>query len=263
MKFTIGADPEFFLRSSRDNSIKSAIGTLGGTKDDPTPLPIGEGFAVQEDNVALEFNIPPSESSDALVNNLNAAVGFLSSQLAEQFNLTITNESALIFPQEELMDIRALVFGCDPDYNAWTGDVNPRPSAANPFLRSAGGHVHVGLAEKLSRKDKYRLGRLMDLHLGIPSVTMDDGVMRKELYGKAGAMRLKPYGMEYRTLSNFWVFSPTLNKWVWDATERAVDDFCGGRDIPELEELVVNTINSNNTRVAAQMIADYGLVHVQ
>jgi len=60
---------------------------------------------------------------------------------------------------------------------------------------------------------------MMDLYLGVPSVLMDKGELRKQLYGKAGAYRMKPYGVEYRTLSNFWIFSDTTIGWVWDNTD--------------------------------------------
>jgi hypothetical protein len=63
----------------------------------------------------------------------------------------------------------------------------------------------------------------MDLFLGVPSILMDKGDVRKQLYGSAGAYRDKPYGGEYRTLSNFWIFDNHLIEWVWNNTSRAVD----------------------------------------
>lgn len=260
MKFSLGADPEIFCLG-QDNNYRSAIDTFGGTKHEPRHLEeLGAGFCVQEDNVALEFNIPASETSEVFIKNINSVVNYLSKAAAEAFGLHFSKESGVLFPEDQLQDIRALEFGCEPDYNAWTGRKNPRPAAGDPRLRSAGGHVHVGIEEDLTRKDKCRIAQLMDLHLGIPSVLMDQGTMRKELYGKAGAMRFKPYGLEYRTLSNFWVFSDTLNKWVWDATERALNDYKAGVDVSSMEELLVGTINNNNVRQASQIVAEYGLL---
>lgn len=262
MNFQLGCDPEVFLLTE-EGTFHSAIDTFGGTKHQPRELAdLGQGFCVQEDNVALEFNIPPSPSKDDFVNNLNRIVNYLADSAKDQFKLQFSTESATIFPKEQLMDIRALEFGCDPDYNAWTGRQNPRPKAANWQLRSAGGHVHVGLQDKLDKTQKRRLIQLMDLHLGIPATVMDRGEMRKELYGSAGAMRFKSYGVEYRTLSNFWIFSPTLNQWVWDATERAVHDFECGRDISDLEDIITTTINKNNKVAASQIISNFGLLSV-
>lgn len=259
MKFKLGCDPEIFCEDDFGN-IRSAIDTFGGTKEEPRELPLGKGFAVQEDNVALEFNIPASETSDIFVKNINDVVNYLADTAYEAFGLRFNKQSGILFPEEQLQDIRALEFGCEPDYNAYTGRRNPRPAAADERLRSAGGHVHVGVELKLNHKEKCRIARLMDLHLGIPSVLMDEGVMRKELYGKAGAMRFKEYGLEYRTLSNFWVFSDHTRKWVWDATERALNDFETGRDVLDIQELLVNTINNNNVNAASLMVAEHQLL---
>lgn len=262
-KISLGCDPEIFCTNAEGN-FKSAIDTFGGSKNMPLMLPIGDGYAVQEDNVALEFNIPPADSGDVFVNSINTVINYLSDVAAQHFGLQFSKESGVLFPLDQLQDIRALEFGCDPDFNAWTGKKNPRPSAVDPTLRSAGGHVHVGLdnSSGLTRGDKCRLIRLMDLHLGIPSVVMDNGDLRKELYGKAGAMRFKNYGVEYRTLSNFWVFSGVMNRWVWDATERAVEDFECGRDVADREELITGIINNNNKKAASAMIAEHHLLYV-
>ena len=72
----IGADPELFLVDAA-GAFVSSIGLIGGSKDHPRPLPIGDGFAVQEDNVTLEYNIPASGSKDELVSNIQAAMSFL------------------------------------------------------------------------------------------------------------------------------------------------------------------------------------------
>jgi hypothetical protein len=258
MKFMLGCDPELFL--TREGSLYSAIDTWGGTKDNPRPLDeLGEGFAVQEDNVALEFNIPPSATNQEFQENVNKIVNYLAENSKNQFGLLFSQLSAGEFPIEQLMDIRAMEFGCDPDYNAWTGKKNPRPEAPNPLFRSAGGHVHVGI-EHLSKRDARRLGQLMDLHLGVPSLLIDKGEERKKLYGKAGAMRFKPYGMEYRVLSNFWIFSPSYQQWVWNSAERAIHDLEMGRDIGHMDELLIGVINSNNKKVAAELVAEHGLL---
>lgn len=43
--FYIGSDPECFVGNA--SGVKSIVGRIGGTKDDPQPLPLGDGFAVQ------------------------------------------------------------------------------------------------------------------------------------------------------------------------------------------------------------------------
>ena len=52
---TIGSDPEFFVQN-KDGKLISSIGVIDGTKDIPKRLKfLGNGFAIQKDNVLGEF----------------------------------------------------------------------------------------------------------------------------------------------------------------------------------------------------------------
>lgn len=255
--FQIGADPEVFVGDSQ--GVRSIIGKIGGTKAHPLPLPLGDGFAVQEDNVALEFNIPASASKAEFVKNISAATAFLEKVVNDRYGFNFVKSSAESFPDEELQDPAAFEFGCEPDFNAWTMKVNPKPAAEDKNLRSCGGHVHIGF----KGLDITKVIRSMDLHLGVPSVKMDKGDLRKNLYGKAGAYRKKKYGGEYRTLSNFWIFNPKLTEWVWDNTERALVAVKAGMDIDSEREVILDAINNNNTKAADHLINKYNLSLVQ
>jgi hypothetical protein len=210
--FTIGADPELFFRNTV--SVVSAITKVGGSKEEP--LGIGNGCAVQEDNVAAEFCIPPSDSAEAFISSIKYAVNYLETVAQDNGCILAKGVSAAAFPVKELRHPMAQVFGCDPDYNAWTGERNPKPKASDPTLRSAGGHVHIG-----SDKDPVELITAMDLFLGVPSIRKDADTTRRELYGKAGAFRVKKYGAEYRTLSNFWIWDNRSIEWVFNQTQKA------------------------------------------
>jgi hypothetical protein len=253
MQFIIGADPEVFVGDK--TGVRSIIGKIGGTKANPMPLPLGEGFAVQEDNVALEFNIPASKSKQEFVGNIREATAFLEKVVSDQYGFNFVKDSAVSFPDEELQDPAALEFGCEPDFNAWTLEVNPKPKAEDANLRSCGGHVHVGF----KKMDIAKVIRTMDLYLGVPSVKMDKGELRKKLYGKAGAYRKKKYGGEYRTLSNFWIFESKLVEWVYDNTERALDAVKAGIDISNEKEAILDAINNNNHVAADYLINRYNL----
>jgi len=254
--FMLGADPECFVGDT--TGVRSIIGKIGGTKEDPRPLlELGEGFAVQEDNVALEFNIPPSPTKGAFVGNIQKALDFLAQTVQDSHDLQLVKDSAISFPEEELMSPAALMFGCDPDFNAWTGKKNPRPKADDWKLRSCGGHVHIGT--KLTNAEKMLLGQACDLFLAVPSVLQDSGELRKQLYGKAGAYRPKSYGMEYRVLSNYWIFDQKLSAWVYDAVERAIDFVQQGGSLTDEEHLITDCINKNNKEIAHQLINKYNL----
>lgn len=261
-KFTCGADPEMFLMDIQ-GQLKSAIGLVGGSKAQPQPLPLGDGYAVQEDNVAVEFNIPPAEGRSSFVHSINSTLNFLTQAVKDMHGLSISHMSAVYFPKEQLDNPAAMEFGCDPDFNAWTLERNPRPNAVDATLRSCGGHVHVGFDK--TKADEIKLIQMMDLNLGVPSVLMDKGELRKQLYGKAGAFRSKSYGAEYRTLSNFWIFEDKLIEWVWDGTAKALS-------AAELQLVIndedghdiVSCINNNDKALAEKLIKKFNLevVHV-
>lgn len=250
-KIRLGADPEVFLTDAAGAYI-SSIGKIGGTKDHPRPLPLGQGFCVQEDNVALEYNIPPASSKKEFIKNITKISKYLAKQIAKQ-GLLFSQQSAIYFPEDQLNDPKALEFGCDPDYNAWTEQENPKPRSANPTLRSCGGHVHVGV----NVPDIIQAVKLCDLFLGVPSTIMDKGFLRKSLYGKWGAFRAKPYGFEYRVLSNYWTFSPKLIGWVWDNMEIALNNL--ELNVDAERDAIHEAINNNNIGAAEMLIGRYNI----
>jgi hypothetical protein len=93
----------------------------------------------------------------------------------------------------------------------------------------------------------------------VPSVLMDTGDLRKQLYGKAGAHRIKSYGPEYRTLSNFWIFSKHLTSWVYDNVERALEAVYNGMSFEEDGKLIQSCINENIKPLAERLIGKYQL----
>jgi hypothetical protein len=155
------------------------------------------------------------------------------------------------FPKDQLRSRASRVFGCDPDFNVWAMRPNPSPKCDNPCLRSAGGHIHFGG----EFKDKIALGRAADLFIGCPSIVYDSDVKRRSLYGKAGAVRDKPYGLEYRTVSNFWLkgHMNMVRQQAIQATE-----FEG--DIPiEDGKKIMACINETNMDCLKELTVKYGL----
>jgi len=132
------------------------------------------------------------------------------------------------FPRRilEVASPAALRLGCEPDFNLYTRDFNPAPRSPDG-VRSAGGHIHLGWGEfdvdSGHFHDCCELGKWMDHFIGIPSLVMDDDRRRRTLYGKSGAIRVKPYGMEYRTPSNFWIFSEARRRWAFKAAKTAFE----------------------------------------
>jgi len=240
MKFLIGADPEFFIKK-KYGGYASAVGLIGGSKWEPKKID-EDGHAILEDNVAVEFNIKPASSFDEFRSSIHKVLDHIRGILP---GYEFSKESAVSFPQEELMTPEAQMFGCEPDFDAWRECVNEKPCADDKNLRSAGGHIHVG--SDLAISNPVAVIRAMDLFLGVPSTQLDAGTLRRELYGKAGCFRAKSYGTEYRTLSNFWIFDDSLIQWAFDGTQRALEFVEKGNTIDVADGYrIQRCINTNN-----------------
>lgn len=215
---TLGSDPELFF--TKDKKFVSAVGKCKGTKD--MPFEFAPGFKVHNDNVAVEFNVPPCKNVDEWVANHHKALKYVR-DLAKENGCNLKLVADAEFPTSELQSEDAQAFGCNPDFNAWALEMNPSPEAKATNLRTAGGHVHIGVPE-LTFREKIQIVRLLDIFLGIPMAMKEPKSRRAELYGAPGAMRDKEYGVEYRTLSNYWLRSTSLMidvyKCVYDIVSR-------------------------------------------
>lgn len=247
----LGSDPEVFLCDDKGNHV-SAIGLIGADKWNPLPIQgMPEGFTLQEDNVSLEYGIPPAATEDEFVHHIKAVMEKSREWIG---SLTFSKLSCTIFPKKEMEHPMAHIFGCEPDFDAWTKKANHKPQPPHEFMRSAGGHIHVE-----TNKDPFLFGRYMDLCVGVPATILDhDGAERKKLYGKKGAIRVKPYGVEYRVLSNFWIFDEKYIRWAWRATHRA-ESLYGKVDLDYIEPYLDIAINENDPKMAWALIDEFQL----
>lgn len=245
----LGSDPEVFLMDGSGKHL-SAIGMIGADKWNPLQMwDMPEGFTLQEDNVALEYGIPPASSADEFVRHIQLVMEKSRDYLPKGVNFS--KLSCTVFPDDQMEHPMAYIFGCEPDYCAWTTKENKKPVPPHKFMRSAGGHVHVETTQP-----PFDVVKKMDLFLSVPAVLMDMGEERKQLYGRSGACRIKPYGVEYRTMSNFWIFERKLIEWVWAQTSRALN---AEIDINLLSDPVQTCINNNDKALAKELISAFNL----
>ncbi len=257
----VGCDPEAFLRNT--NGLISAHGMIPGNKE--TPHPVDDG-AIQVDGMAVEFNINPANSIEEFVKNVNSVMKQLVQHLPEgcRLDLSPTAQFGKEYIDSQPMDAKEL--GCSPDNNAYLeGAENPKPNPEVPF-RTAAGHVHIGWTDGMSTDNPEHMDtcveliKILDLVLGVPSVLVDPDTQRRDLYGAAGAFRAKDYGVEYRTLSNFWLKSESHMKWVYRGVAKSVKMFLEGfRVSEEVSNKVVTTINTSNQRDASGLRDMYQL----
>lgn len=255
MSILIGADPELFVQ--RNGQYMSAYGLVPGTKEYPHPVQNG---AVQVDGMALEFNIDPADSEDGFIFNITSVMAQLR-ELVPDYE--VVPDPVATFTEDYLrgQPAAALELGCDPDYNAWTGRVNDKPVATKP-MRTAAGHVHIGwtkYAEGAEHESNcQKLTRQLDFYLGLPSMLFDKDTERRELYGQAGAYRPKPYGCEYRVLSNRWLTSDRLMRWVYKGTTLAMQGIAH-EEFAEYYGDIQRIINSSDVDAALEIIRHAGI----
>ncbi len=247
---TVGADPEVFV--TLGGTVTSSIGLIGGTKEVPIPVRMG---ALQEDNVLAEFNIDPASTKEQFALHIETVLGELRGVLGKSgHDLLIATSHEYDMEWLEDQGNRAMEFGCGAEWSAYTRELLSKPEGASTGLRTAGGHVHVGYNDPWE-SGNYSLARCLDVVLGIPSIVLDQDVRRRSLYGSAGSLRHKPYGMEYRSLSNFWLCSTNLQHWVFDRVKWA----CA--NLPMLDEMigrsgcVQQVINSGDVSGANRIIS--------
>lgn len=257
----LGCDPEVFLRDKNTGAPVPAVGLVPGTKEEPWGVERG---MVQVDGLAAEFGIKPARTKKEFIRNINSVIGELRGMLPD--NIELNFAPTVEFSLESLKDLppEALALGCDPDFSCYTLKANPRPKPPSPGFRSAGGHVHVGWGTDFDPFDKAHketcavLVAELDVKLGVPSLAWDSDSQRRQLYGKAGAFRPKPYGLEYRSLSNQWLTSEDLMSFVWDQT---IDAFksCIEQKSASME---VKTYYKGATKLLARDVIDQNWVTI-
>lgn len=252
---SLGCDPEVFLQAKQGKFI-SSVGLIGGTKDVAHPID-EEGNGVLEDNVAVEFNTPPCYNVEQFKGNINKNLDYIRNRAAE-LGLDVAIKASARFDDDQLETEGAKTFGCEPDYNAWRdGQQNPRPRSADGNLRSCGGHVHIGLQ---ADDDHLAVVQAMDLFVGCMMLEFDNDTARRELYGKAGAFRKKPYGVEYRTASNAWIETDDRIQWVWDQTEKALEFVRSGRRFTTDQGIRIQMcINHSDVDLLNELKAEFSL----
>lgn len=230
MNIKIGADPELFVLGSK-TGWRSAHNLVRGTKEHP--YKIGKG-AVQVDGTAAEFNIEPADTAEEFLSNITDVVDHLERMLDESARrlelrevLNVSFSPTVLYDADYFAALprSVKILGCDPDLNAWEEEENPKPREDFP-MRTGGGHIHIGWREPEEIDEGHIescrvLTRQLDSVLYALSPLWDDNVLRRRTYGRMGSFRPKPYGCEYRPLSNAWVSDPELVKWVFNATVAA------------------------------------------
>lgn len=231
----IGADPEVFVQTL-EGELTPVCGKVGGTKENPLIIdhlieasfgPEGGrrgrelvdkqgSYAVQEDNVMLEFNIPAYRDRTYVQDSIGKILSVLETQILDQRGLKLKYDVSQTFKADDLAKYpQAFTVGCLPDLNAYAEIGRFERPSFNAINfgnnRFCGGHIHVQY--NYDNVPRHIFAQFMDLVAELPSLRWDKQKMRRMFYGQPGIYREKPYGIEYRTLSNFWIVPQFRDKW--------------------------------------------------
>lgn len=234
---SIGTDPEVFL--DRGGFRISAHDLIPGTKEMPHPVTHG---AIQVDGVAAEFNTLPAKTPEEFLEFIESVMSDLRKELPSDVQIVI--EPTCDFDVkyfEELPEIVKLL-GCTPDFDAYTGERNSPPFTEVTF-RTGAGHIHVGgWAEAYDPEEDSHfrscvgMVKQLDCVLFPTSLLWDYDQKRRELYGRIGAFRPKFYGVEYRSLSNAYLKTQAIQRWVFEASKFSSERFLEGEKFFEYKD---------------------------
>src|SRR5688572_12333655 len=151
-KFGMGCDPEIFLVDRKAMRYTSAHDLIPGTKDAPHPLING---AVQVDGLAMEYNTKPAYTSAEFAQYNTDVMQQLRKLVPEHIEfsfLPAVRFDPIFF---EMLPDDPKELGCNPDFNAFSGGMNPRPSPKkeNETMRTGSGHLHISWTEGVDPMD--------------------------------------------------------------------------------------------------------------
>lgn len=239
-EITFGTDPELFLVDS-----KGVV--RGSEKVIPAAKSAATGYGkVIRDGVQVEFNADPQSCRELLGQQLRYCFTHLDRlvQLEREkggdFNISLA-QVVTVTPRElTSLSPESQQFGCAPSYNIYDVSAAVGVDGKTYMKRAAGGHLHLGsLPHTIYYSKAYhgaysyvsevdhrrRLVAILDLLVGNTCVMLDRDpgqVERRKHYGRAGEFRLPKHGLEYRTLSNFWLRNYVLMSFVTNLARMGV-----------------------------------------
>jgi hypothetical protein len=243
LKPTLGGDPEFFIYLDKKSGKMQIISADKLLPPKATPGEINQGIGdslyslgkYHFDGVQAEINPRENQCRESIIGNIHTClrtIYTLSSDTLKTSDLLFAPLASIkITPKDiEGADMECKRFGCSPDANIYDEPKIEYPDGNVFMTRFSGGHIHIGFdqimfAEKMKIKGKLlSLIKALDYIPGLLSVAISPGkeeVVRRQWYGRAGTYRIQKHGLEYRTLSSFWLVSPPLTSLMYGLTRDA------------------------------------------
>lgn len=249
---TLGTDPEFFV-GNQDGALLPAYTFLASKQ---AARPDSRGMKYFWDGFQAEMTTPVEECPQSLSHHIQHGLQrLLHAARRVTPNAHLLPLSTMEVPEatRQTAEERHVQLGCDPSLNIYGMGGRPAGSGRNLAHRFAGGHIHFGVKEAFQMNpeedDSLReMVSMLDAVVGVWSVAAlakYESPIRRQYYGLAGEFRFQPWGFEWRTLSNAWLYHPALCNLTLDMARACV---FAGRDgarkwwlSPEHE--VIETVN--------------------
>lgn len=211
----VGVDVEGFVYNNATDRYVPCVGLVPGTKDHPHQLDdLRKGYCIQEDNVMVEFNIPPQKTARNFESALVDVRAAVDAMLPED-HMAVYCPSVKFSPKD-LMSEQAQTIGCDPDFDAYKGGSIRTELPALSNYRGAGGHIHIGGDFQCP---DFVAALFADVTIGIQNgITGNKRDARTSWYGQPGIYRPKPYGIEWRSPSSHWMSMGDYYSYIGSST---------------------------------------------
>lgn len=192
----IGHDVELIARDKESNEPISCVEFVQEN--------LGSCY-VYPDNVLLEVNADPCEL-DEFAEVITEQKEDIESFLNDLNLYTTWGEAQAEYPKDQLCHPSAHRIGCHPFLNAYLLGVPLRPQEYTDHWRFAGGHIHLAYDKNLV--PSHFLVKMLDDKFKHIDMEENTAKRRDMFYGQLGSFREKPYGLEYRSLTNGWMRNP-------------------------------------------------------
>ena len=202
------------------------------------------GAALYEDGINGEFGLHETECRDSLMIQMFDAMK-KANEVAkagwegQRLYLKTGSGHPTTLEIKQMGGPKAMNSGCAPDVCAYTGD-KQRGIVDYPNFPHAvcGFHIHIDVPKRFRTKSEreqemLKIVKLMDITTTIPFMLLEPRenhakIRREAGYGRAGAFRIKEYGLEYRTPSGNGLRCPEFSSLLMGACRDAVEMYLDG-----------------------------------
>lgn len=265
---SLGCDPELFIKEGKNVVGSEKVVPEEGFPMSPVGSPNSSYGKIIRDGVQVEFNPDPQSCRQILATAIGVAIKTLHRKLPK--GMQISFDTTVTVSKEELASLlpENRVLGCNASMNVYDVDATTGVKDGAKFLkRSGGGHIHLGFYPNYTRpgeeptpnpmqdtlKNPAFIVPILDILVGNTMVLIDrdpGNAERRKTYGRAGEYRLPKYGLEYRTLSNFWLRNYVLMSLVFGLTRQAVRLAASHREGNDTISELISAVDINDVRKA-------------